>query len=165
MIEESALVVAVEGDDAWVETSRRSSCGGCEAKGCGTGALSQVLGRRSQHLRVKNPIAAASGDAVVLGITESALIRGSLAVYLVPLLALIGGGLFGELLGPQLGAGGEGVTILFSLGALGLSFIWLRRFNRRAANEGRFKAVILRRAESAASGTYFLKLQQVNEQR
>jgi sigma-E factor negative regulatory protein RseC len=76
MIEENALVVVTEGEDAWVETSRRSSCGSCEAKGCGTGALSQVLGRRRQRLRVKNPIAAVVGEQVVLGITESALIKG-----------------------------------------------------------------------------------------
>lgn len=148
MIEESALVVATEGEDAWVETSRRSSCGSCSAKGCGTGALSQVLGKKSQRLRVKNPIAAETGQQVVLGISESALVVGSLAVYLVPLLAMLGGGLFAEMMAPQLGLAQEGATIFGALAALGLSLLWLRRFNRRAASDGRFHAVILRRAET-----------------
>lgn len=145
MIEESGRVVAIDGNDAWVETSRRSSCGSCEAKGCGTGTLSQILGRKTQRLRVKNPIGAVPGDQVILGIRESALIKGSLAVYLVPLLALLGGGLFGELMGAQLGVPGEGATLFSALIALGLSLLWLRRFNRRVADDERFNAVILRR--------------------
>ncbi len=153
MIEESGLVVATENGDAWVETSRRSSCGSCEAGGCGTGALSQVLGRKSQRLRVKNPLGAKTGEQVVLGITESALIRGSLAVYLVPLLALMGGGLFGELMAPQLALPGEGMTIFFALLALAVSLLWLRRFNRRIANDENFNAVILRRESNLAAET------------
>jgi sigma-E factor negative regulatory protein RseC len=153
MVEESGLVVATEGEMAWVETSRRSSCGSCEAKGCGTGALSQVLGRRRQRLRVRNPIAAVAGEAVVLGIAESALLKGSLAVYLVPLLALLAGGLLGEALAPQLALPREGGSILFALGALACSFLWLRRFNRRAASDDHFNAVILRRADSPAAAT------------
>jgi sigma-E factor negative regulatory protein RseC len=153
MIEEAALVVATEGEEAWVETSRRSSCGSCEAKGCGTGALSQVLGRRSQRLRVQNPIAAAPGEAVVLGISESALLKGSLAVYLVPLLALLAGGLLGEVMAPQLGLPKEGMSILVALIALACSFLWLRRFNRRVASDVRFNAVILRRADHPVART------------
>ena len=145
MIEESGRVVATDGDTAWVETSRRTSCGSCEAKGCGTGTLSQILGRKTQQLRVNNPIGAIPGDQVILGIEESALIKGSLAVYLVPLLALLGGGLLGEFMTPRLALSGEGATILFALIALGLSLLWLRRFNRRVAYDEQFNAVILRR--------------------
>ena len=147
MIEENGLIVATEAEEAWVETSRRSSCGSCEAKGCGTGALSQVLGRKSQRLRVKNTIGAETGEQVVLGISESALIKGSLAVYLVPLLALLGGGLFGEVMAAQLSLSEEGTSIAFALISLALSLIWLRRFNRRVANDERFNAVLLRRAD------------------
>lgn len=158
MIEESGTVVATAGEDAWVETSRGSSCGSCSAKGCGTGALSEVLGRRTQQLRVKNPIGAARGDRVVLGIDESALLRGSLAVYLVPLLALLGGGLLGESVTRSLGIGGEGATILSALAALSLALWWLRRFNRRAAGDSRYHAVILRRTEHSPATTISINL-------
>ena len=146
MIEESGIVLATTGTEAWVETSRRSSCGGCSAKGCGTGALSQVLGGRSQRLRVHNPIAAARGEQVVLGIDESALLRSSLAVYLVPLLALLAGGLLGESMTRSLAIDGEGLTVLVALVAVSISLWWLRRFNRRVATDSRYHAVILRRA-------------------
>ncbi|MDH5784760.1 MAG: SoxR reducing system RseC family protein [Chromatiales bacterium] len=153
MIEESGVVVALDGDHAIVETSRRSSCGECETKGCGTGTLSQILGRKSQQLRVKNPVSARPGERVVLGISESALIRGSMAVYMVPLMALLFGGLLGEQVGSQLGAGGEGVTILFALLALGLSLLWLGRFNREAATDERYNAVIVRVETSPLTNT------------
>ena len=39
---------------------------------------------------------------------------------------------------------GEGMTILFAMTTLGLSLLWLRRFNRRVANDERYNAVILR---------------------
>lgn len=144
MIEENALVVAVEGDSAWVETERRSSCGGCAAKGCGTGALSKVLGARKQRLKVHNPVGARAGDSVVLGIEEKALLLGSLMVYILPLLAMLGGGLLGEVLAPQWGMEAEGPSLLF--GALGLlgGFLWLRGYNRRCGDDPRFTAVILR---------------------
>ena len=158
MIEENGLIVATEVDDAWVETSRRSSCGSCEAKGCGTGALSQVLGRKSQRLRVKNTIGAETGEQVVLGISESALIKGSLAVYLVPLLALLAGGLFGEVMAVQLSLSAEGTSIFFALISLALSLLWLRRFNRRVADDERFNAVILRRADSPGAETISFNL-------
>ena len=153
MIEETGTIVATDGDEAWVETARRSSCGSCEAKGCGTGALSQILGRKTQQLRVNNPIAAEVGEQVVLGITEAALIKGSLAVYLVPLLALLAGGLFGEAMAAQLSMPVEATTIVFALLALAASLLWLRHFNRRAAADPRYNAVILRRVENRATET------------
>lgn len=153
MIEETGLVVEAKGEIAWVETSRKTSCGSCEAKGCGTGALSKVLGRKSQRMQVKNPIDAKPGEQVVLGISESALIKGSLAVYLVPLLALLAGGLFGELMATQMQWGEEGTTIIFALIGLGLSLLWLQRFNQRAANDETFNAVILRRVQSTSVET------------
>lgn len=158
MIEENGLVIATEGAEAWIETSRGSSCGSCEARGCGTGALSQVLGRKSQRLRVKNTIGAETGEQVVLGISESALIKGSLAVYLVPLLALLAGGLFGEVMAAQLSLSAEGTSIFFALISLALSLLWLRRFNRRVANDERFNAVILRRADRSGAKTISFNL-------
>lgn len=145
MIEESAQVVAVEGDYAWVETQRRSSCGSCEAKGCGTGALSKVLGARVQRIKVRNPIQAQAGDSVTLGIEEGVLLQGSLMVYIVPLLLMLAGGLLGESLAPQWGAEAETLSLLFGVLGLAGGFLWLRGYQRRVAANPRFTAVILRK--------------------
>ncbi|MCW9089232.1 MAG: SoxR reducing system RseC family protein [Gammaproteobacteria bacterium] len=144
MIEETAHVVAVEGDHAWVESERRSSCGGCAAKGCGTGALSKVLGAKKQQIKVRNPVAAGVGDSVVLGIEEKVLLQGSLMVYILPLVLMLAGGLLGEVLAPQWGVGSEGAALLFGVPGLLGGFLWLRGYNRRCAADPQFSAVILR---------------------
>jgi sigma-E factor negative regulatory protein RseC len=144
MIEENAHVVETEGEYAWVETERRSSCGSCSAKGCGTGALSKILGRRVQRLKVLNPVDAQPGDEVVLGIQEEVLLKGSLAVYIVPLVAMLAGGLLGEVLAPQWGSDGEGLSALLGLIGLVVGFLWLNRYNRSLSKDKRFMAMILR---------------------
>lgn len=151
MIEETAHVVDTEGEYAWVETERRSSCGSCSAKGCGTGALSKILGRRSQRLKVLNPVEAKPGDEVVLGIREQALLKGSVAVYIVPLLAMLGGALLGEGVAPQWQSDAETLSMLFGLFGLAAGFFWLYHYNRGVSADERFMAVILR--TSAAKST------------
>ncbi len=151
MIEENAQVVSVEGEHAWVESERRSSCSSCSAKGCGTGALSKVLGAKMQRMKVRNPINAVAGDTVIVGIDESVLLKGSLFVYVLPLLLLLGGGLFGEAMAPQWGSDGEAMSLLFGLLGLGGGLLWLRYFNRRAASDPRYTAVILRKCSPDVS--------------
>ena len=148
MIEETAHVVEAEGEFAWVETEQRSSCGSCSAKGCGTGALSKILGRRSQRLKVRNPIDAKRGDEVVLGIREQDLLKGSLAVYIVPLLAMLAGALLGEGLAPQWESEGEALSLLCGLLGLAAGFLWLHHYNRGLSRSGRLMAVILRKRMS-----------------
>jgi sigma-E factor negative regulatory protein RseC len=151
MIEETAHVVEAEGEYAWVETERRSSCSSCSAKGCGTGALSKILGRRSPQLKVLNPIDAKAGDEVVLGIREQALLKGSLAVYIVPLLAMLAGALLGDALAPQWESEPETLSMLFGLLGLVAGFLWLRRYNRTLSTDQRFMAVILRTTTAQSS--------------
>lgn len=151
MIEETAHVVAVEGEHAWVETERRSSCSSCSAKGCGTGALSKVLGAKVQRMRVSNPVNAAEGDAVVVGIDEGVLLKGSVLVYIMPLVLMLAGGLLGEALAPQWDSNGESMSLLFGLLGLGGGLLWLRAFNRHATDNPRYTAVILRILPAAAA--------------
>ena len=145
MIEETGHVVAVEGEHAWVETERRSSCSSCSAKGCGTGALSKVIGTKVQRMKVLNPVDSQVGDTVILGIEEGVLIRGSLMVYIMPLLLMLAGGLLGQALAPQWGTEPEGPSLLFGLLGLVAGFLWLRRYHRRIVNDPRYSAVILRK--------------------
>ena len=90
MIEEQALVVKVEGDFAFLETQRQSSCGHCSVKNsCGTQVLGKFLGNKVATLRCLNSLKAEVGERVVVGIEESALLKGSLLLYLLPILCMI----------------------------------------------------------------------------
>jgi sigma-E factor negative regulatory protein RseC len=90
MIEETAIVIAVEGDDVLLQTQRRSSCQSCSVKqGCGTSVLAKVVGQRSSQIRIQNTLNARLGDEVLLGLNENALVQGSLMVYALPLVMML----------------------------------------------------------------------------
>ncbi|HEY9198949.1 MAG TPA: SoxR reducing system RseC family protein [Gammaproteobacteria bacterium] len=149
MIEESAQVVALEdaaGEYVWVETQRQSTCGGCAAnQACGTATLAKVLGTRRTRVRAINHGAAKLGDRVIVGIDEAALIRGSLAVYAMPLMTLLGGGIVGALLSERLQVTGEALTLGLGLAGLVGGLLWLKGFTRRIRDDSRYQPVVLRR--------------------
>jgi len=145
MIEEQACISEIEGDYAWVEVERRSACGSCAVSGgCGTSVLANVLGRRMSRIKVQNSISAGLGDSVVVGIPDSALLQGSLAVYAAPLLSML---LF-AVLGEQLmnsSQWGEISSIFGGLFGLSLGFFWLRYYSRRILKTPHHQPVILRK--------------------
>ena len=152
MIEETAQVVRIDGADVWVETRRRSTCSGCAAeKGCGTAALSKVLGNRRTLVRVLADMPLRVGDQVVIGIAEQALVRGSLAVYAVPLLLLLLGAVLGDMgAGHGLWDNAEAGSLVLGLGGLAVGLLWLRRFTRRIQNDVHYQPVVLRRGATVA---------------
>lgn len=153
MIEETALVVECNGAQAWVETQRSPTCSGCAAnKGCGTGALSKVLGRKTVRLRVLNRIDAKPGEEVVVGLNEGALVRGSIAVYILPLLCLFLFALLGQSLAAQLKFDStQPLSILLGGVGLALGMLWVRRFSMKISQNPRYQPVILRRVASGYS--------------
>ncbi len=151
MIEEQAVVIATEGEFATVETERRSSCGGCAAgSACGVSALSKVMGRRRSSIRVLNHINARVGERVVLGLAESALLKGSVIFYLTPLLSLFLFALMGRWLGSLFAFDSTEPMVIFS-GLLGLliGLLYLRVFATRVSHDKAYQMVILRRADTA----------------
>lgn len=154
MILENGIVVRVRGDMAWVETRRQSACGACDvANGCGTSLLSRLLGQKRTRVEALNSVGAATGDEVVVGIEEQALVKGSLMVYLLPLLALFAGALLfewlfvslGETFAPGRGFNAEAATIVGGGVGLILGFVWLKSFGRRIRDDGRYRPVIVER--------------------
>lgn len=93
MITETGRIVAVEQDGLWVETIQRSTCGSCAAqKGCGQSLMSRLMGHTSYLwvlLEGRNSEDYRLGEEIQIGVPETVVVRGSLFVYLVPLLAMI----------------------------------------------------------------------------
>ena len=146
MIEETGRVVDVQGAFAWIESERSSTCGGCSVrKGCGTAVLAKVLGQRRVQLRVLNRVNAKIGDDVVIGISEAALVRGSLAVYAAPLAGLFAGAIAGNAAGNYFFPGAQDPAAIFgALTGLAAGLSWLKRFSRRSSNDSSYQPVILR---------------------
>ena len=151
MLEETARVVRVEGNEVWVETERRSTCSSCSAQaGCGTAVLSRVLAKRRNRVRVLSDLPLRVGDRVVIGVHEQALVRGSLAVYAVPIVMMLLGALAGELGARQfLWQSAEAASTLLGVAGLAGGLWWLQRFTRRIQSDDNYQPVVLRRANVA----------------
>lgn len=166
MIEEIAKVDSIDSNAGTltVEVQRQSSCGACAASsGCGTAVIAKVLGRRRSLLRVKySQDEQASdiviGDSVVLGLPEHALIRGSLAVYAVPLLLMIGFAVFGDFLGHQIEfLDVDTVSVLFASIGMIIGVIWLRGFTRVIQDDEQYQPTVLRILSHNATQVVSLK--------
>lgn len=120
MVENSARVTRVEAGIAWVRPESPSSCGACGGKGCGSSLLVSMLHPREPEYPVRNPIGAAPGEAVVVGIEEGALLSAAFAGYLVPLLLL----LLGAMAGARLS---EWASVAGGVAGLLLAALWLKR--------------------------------------
>ncbi|MGZ5624797.1 MAG: SoxR reducing system RseC family protein [Methylobacter sp.] len=100
MIEELAVVVKIENRQVWVESGQNSACGGCLQKAsCSTNAIGSVLKKKS--VPVDCDIELKTGDEVMVAIDENLLLRASLLLYLVPLIALFTGAGLAEWLLPD----------------------------------------------------------------
>jgi sigma-E factor negative regulatory protein RseC len=133
MLIEQARIVAKDSDALWVETLAHSACGDCSAKsGCGTGLLERYL-RTTQYLRIQLDSRSLNqyklGDEIKLGMEESVVVRGSLLIYVIPLIGL----LFGSGVGYQWGEPGSivgGIAGLVLGGILVRWHAWKNRLNR-----------------------------------
>ena len=139
MLTETGRVVAVESDGVWVETIRQSTCGSCAARsGCGHGLINRVTDRQHGYIRVlpgaASPADCEVDDQVRIAIPGDVVLRGSLVVYLLPLVALLAGAVAGGVLMP---GAGEGAVISGSVVGLvlGLCLVrwhaWRHREDRR----------------------------------
>ena len=92
MLRETGRVESVQDGFAWVACSARIDCSLCaEGRGCGGGLLGRLLGDRLHRVRALSlEDGLAVGDRVELSLAESALVRGALQVYGLPLLGFIG---------------------------------------------------------------------------
>lgn len=152
MIEETGIIVAVDGDRAEVLTRRRSSCGGCEVRGaCGTSLLDRLLGRREVRLDALNRVDAGIGDEVVVGVPEDGVLIGAFVAYILPLLGLLLGAILGQTAAEALGTSGQLLSILGGAGGLAVGLGWVRRFGRSGRSDPRFQVVIVRHAERGAA--------------
>ncbi len=152
MIEEQAKVVAVDADCAEILIHKQPACGSCSAsRGCGTSLLASWLPRRRLTFRVKNRVNARPGDTVVLGLDETALQKGSLMLYALPLVGLITGAITGEHGFDLLGLSQElGAAVLGLLGLIA-ALVFVHRKGSAIVQQGDGGVRLLRVVHSPAS--------------
>ncbi len=93
VIEENVKILGIENDYLLVEGIQRSACQSCSVQqGCGQSLLAKLT---AEPVRLKIPLDGRDahsfqvGQDVTIGIAEHVMVRGSLLIYLLPLLLLL----------------------------------------------------------------------------
>jgi len=95
---------------------QQTSCSSCSSqKSCGTGVVSKAFGNKSLLWHLETQRRLHVGQVVEIGIPEQSLLQSAMLVYLLPIVAMLLGALFGHLvLSPWLEMG-EGAVVLTSM--------------------------------------------------
>jgi sigma-E factor negative regulatory protein RseC len=154
LVEEQAVVVDIDPHCVWVETQRQSACGQCAAnKGCGTSALQKVFGNKRNILPVTGDLPVAVGDKVVIGIDENSLVKGSIAVYAMPLVSMIAFAVAGETVSRHtLSANPDIMSIAGAMIGLLVGITGLRWYSRKSADNTQYQPILLRHAHQVGVG-------------
>ncbi len=139
MIVETGTVVAIESDSLWVETIQKTACEACVAqKGCGTRVLSKLTGKTN---RIRVLLGRHSAGAIVIGqdvdiaIPEDVIVKGSLLVYLLPLICAVSGAWLA-------GAAGDIGSILGALCGLLTGGLMVNLHSKKTRNDLRTNPVL-----------------------
>lgn len=146
MIEERARVVAIENDQLLLEAQTRVACNACAARqGCGTSVLSKWVGRKFTRFQAPNSVNASVGDEVVVGLAEEAMLKGSVFVYLLPLLAMIIFALLADSLISAEAASRDLLVLLSAVAGFALMLAFSRRVLSSRRNRIRLTPIVIRK--------------------
>ncbi|MEP0202110.1 MAG: SoxR reducing system RseC family protein [Halioglobus sp.] len=163
MLVESGRVVAVEEDGVWVETLRKTTCGACSArKGCGHGLLNEVSAGSKGLVRilVGDDLKASQchiDDQVEFTLPEEVILRGSLVVYIMPLLTMLGGAaLLAYLTGSFIFISEDVQSLLGAIGGFVLGVGLVRLHSRNNRDNVALQPTLLRRVGSQTNSVSFV---------
>ena len=146
MIEEHARVIAVENGQLLLEAQTKASCSACAVKqGCGTSVVSKWVGRKFTRFQAPNTVNARVGDEVVVGLAEEAMLKGSVLVYLLPLLAMIGFALLADSLIAADTASRDLMVLIAAVAGFSLMLVISRLLLSTGSNSSKLTPVVLRK--------------------
>lgn len=123
MIEQKATVIRSDESTIWLQAERQSTCDNCQVKkGCGTGLLSEHVGRRFSTLAVPKKHSVQPGQLMNVSIPEEALLQGAYMMYLLPILFMFAGAAFSRYMFAN-----ELMEIISGLTGLMFGFYWVKK--------------------------------------
>ena len=129
-----------------LEAVTRAACNACAARqGCGTSVLSKWVGRKFTRFQAQNTINAQVGDEVVVGLAEEAMLKGSVVVYLLPLLAMIGFALLADSLISADSGSRDLLVLISAVAGFALMLVISRLFLSTGSNKNKLTPVVLRK--------------------
>ncbi|OOF45055.1 SoxR reducing system RseC family protein [Rodentibacter trehalosifermentans] len=141
MLKENAVVIGYENGLAKVKCQSPSACGQCAAqKSCGSASLSELNGKRGEHIfTVETMMPLREGQVVEIGLEEKSMLYSALLMYIVPLLVLLlATGLSHYISENELS---RALVIFLSTA---LTFIFVKKYSQKLGQQTEFQPVLLR---------------------
>ncbi|RJQ49718.1 MAG: hypothetical protein C4538_01655 [Nitrospiraceae bacterium] len=138
MIEETGIVTKIDGMMAKVTVQKKGTCEGCAAQGvCETK-------EGGTEIEALNPVNAKVGQTVKVSMKPSVYLKGTMLVYGVPLVALIGGAIIGKNIGEAYfqGTSSDVIAAIGGFGMLIISFFGVKIWTNKAEEKIEYKPVI-----------------------
>ncbi|OOF61157.1 SoxR reducing system RseC family protein [Rodentibacter pneumotropicus] len=141
MLKESAVVISYENGMAQVKCQSQSACGQCAAKNsCGTSSLSELNGKRGEHIfTVETMMPLREGQVVEIGLEEKSMLFSALLMYIVPLVTLLLATALSHYINEN-----ELIRAFIILFSTALSFVFIRRYTKKLGQQTEFQPVLLR---------------------
>jgi sigma-E factor negative regulatory protein RseC len=120
---------------ALVMTRLEPECESCKAKGACT---SLGGGGANTEIRARNTVGAEPGDVVTISIRGSSVLKASFLVYMLPILAMVGGIILGHLLSRLTSVDKNVLVGVFGLLAFSGAFVWLKKNGDKFSSKQEF---------------------------
>ncbi|ACL04288.1 positive regulator of sigma E, RseC/MucC [Desulfatibacillum aliphaticivorans] len=135
MADDIGVVVGVYGKKVRVKSHRNECCDHCEARdGC------RVMGGgKDMFFEVENSLNAQMGDQVKVRVSDKAFLKAIFLVYVIPMIAFIGGAFWGNTLGEPLGMDPSATAALAAFGLMGVVFAVVRVIGNRLGQKAGYK--------------------------
>ena len=112
MATEQGIVLRTDSETAWVKTTRSSACQGCTARNsCHTLSNSPDM-----EVKAINIAGAREGDRIVLRFETRSLLKATFLIYVFPIMFLVIGAIFGQMLGSRISSNPSAVSALLGFG-------------------------------------------------
>lgn len=139
MVNEQGIVDKIVAQNAVIKIQRSSACAKCESKGaCHTLSDKEIL------IEVANDLQAKAGDIVEISVPTSSLLKLSLLVYLLPIVALIAGSYAGGAFAQYRHIHTALGSIFGGIIAMGITFYLLKLFDRAAVSKSEYRPKMTR---------------------
>ena len=140
VLTKTGVVKAVQGHMALVLTKLEPECESCKAKDACT---SLGGGGANAEIRARNTVGAEAGDVVTISLRGSSLLKASFLVYMLPILAMVGGIVLGHLLSRVISVDENILVGFFGLLAFSGVFVWLRKQGNKFSRKQEFMPEII----------------------
>lgn len=134
MITEEGIIENVSGGRATVLIRRSSACAHCDSKGA-----CEVADEKNMHVVLTNELHGSVGDRVLISLPANSLLKLSLVVYFLPVVALVAGAALGNAWGPFFGF--KSTTGSMVGGVIGLfgTYFLMKWVNRLASSRMEYR--------------------------